>query len=324
MEEETAHTPEETSLEDSTTTLEVSPESSSAASPPPNLIKPIPVGLTKKPLGRRLRGFVRHFNVYLLLFGLILVIAIGLIIVAAVHNQKKNATTPLTTQNITADTLKQLKSSQTAIGDPKQILSIESNAVFAGTVLVRQNLDVAGEIKVGGALNLSGITVGGLSKLDQLQANNATITGNETVQKALTVSGTGTFGGGLSAPSLNVNTLKLNGDLQINRHIDAGGGTPSKSDGAALGGGGTSSVGGSDTAGTVTVNTGSNPAAGCFITVNFSQRFNDTPHVVITPIGSGAASLNYYVNRSSSNFSICTTNTPPSSSNFSFDYVALD
>jgi hypothetical protein len=121
-----------------------------------------------------------------------------------------------------------------------------------------------------------------------------------------------------------VQSLQLSGDLQITRHIDAGGGTPGKSDGTALGNGGTSSVSGTDTAGTVTINTGGSPSTGCFATITFTNRFSGTPHVVVTPVGSAAGGLNYYINRSASNFSICATNSAPAGQTFSFDYIVID
>ncbi len=272
----------------------------------------------------RLRNLLKKFNIYLLIFLLMVVIGIVIMFVSIQRGRKSNTATPLTSQNLTADTLKQLQAGQTSVGDPKQILNIESNAVFAGTILVRQSLDVAGDIKVGGSFNFTNLKANGTSTFDQLQADNITISGNAIIQKGLTVNGSGSFAGPLSAPSLNINSLRLSGDLQLNRHIDAGGGTPIKSDGGALGGGGTSSVSGSDTAGTVTINTGSGPAAGCFVTVSFAQKFNATPHVVITPIGSAAASLDFYVNRTNTGFSICTVNAAPAASNFAFDYIAID
>lgn len=272
----------------------------------------------------KLRGFLRHFNIYLGLFIILVVVAVAITFVTLRQSHRSNTPTPLTSQALTPETLSQLKNSQASVGDPKQILNVESNAIFAGTVLVRQSLDVAGEIRVGGGLSLSGLTVTGTSTLDRLQASSLAITGNATIQKALTVNGSGSFGGALSAPSINVNTLQLSGDLKLNRHIDAGGSTPGRTNGSALGGGGTSSVSGNDTAGTVTINTGSNPPAGCFVTITFAQRFSSTPHVVITPIGSTAANLNYYVNRSSSSFSICSTHAASAGASFSFDYVAID
>ena len=102
-----------------------------------------------------------------------------------------------------------------------------------------------------------------------------------------------------------------------------GGGTPGKTDGTALGGGGTASISGTDTAGTVNINTGGGTVAGCFVTIGFTQNFS-SPHVVITPVGSAAAGINYYINRTNSGFSICTTNAAPVGQSFAFDYVVID
>lgn len=281
-------------------------------------------------IAKRIRSLITKMNIYLLLFIFILVLAVGIIFVGIQRNKKVESPSTINTQTLTAEELKQLTESEQKVGDPKSTLSIESNAIFSGKVLVRDSLDVAGTIKVGGSLSLPGISVSGESSFDQIKANNLNIVGNTSiqgqlsVQKGITSSGGASFGGPISAPMLTVQSLQISGDLTITRHIDAGGGTPGKVDGSALGSGGTVSVSGSDTAGTITINTGGGPGAGCFVTINFNQRFSGNPHVVITPVGSSAASLNYYINRNSSNFSVCTTNPPGGGQSFSFDYIAID
>ncbi|HSX24059.1 MAG TPA: hypothetical protein VLE74_03100 [Candidatus Saccharimonadales bacterium] len=327
MDDNTDSNAELATLEEPSTTMEAAPapgpqpvptqDNSQNAPPTP----PLPL---RRSLVRRLRSLLARINIYLLIFILIVLLALAIVFIAVRQSRKQNESPSVTTQSLSQDALNQLKTSDVTIGDPKQILNVGSNAIFAGTVLVRSNLEVAGQIKVGGSLSLPGITVAGISTLDQLQANSISITGSATIQKGLNVTGNGTFGGTLSASSLNINTLQLSGDLQLNRHIDAGGSGPGKSDGSALGGGGTSSVSGSDTAGTVNINTGGSTSAGCFVTVTFAQKFNDTPHVVITPIGSTAANLQYYVNRSGASFSICSANAAPATSSFSFDYIVID
>ncbi len=280
-------------------------------------------------IGQRVRGLITHLNIYFLLFIFIFVLALGVVFISFQKGKKADAPTTITTQPLTKEALAQLQGSDAKVGDPKQTLTIESNAIFSGKVLIRDSLDVAGAIKVGGALSLPGISVSGTSTFDQITANSLSVAGNMTIQgqvnvKGINSTGGATFGGPLSAPVLNVQSLILAGDLQLIRHIDAGGGTPGKSDGGALGNGGTSSVSGTDTAGTVTINIGGSPGAGCFVTVNFTNRFNGTPHIALSPVGSAAGGLNYYINRSSSNFSICSTNPAPAGQSFSFDYVAID
>jgi len=318
------------SLEDPGTVI--GPGSASAPLTPenPNQQPERPSNQTKKPFGERLRSALSRVNIYLLFFILIMLVALLIIFVAWQRSRQENPDGVINTQDLTQETLDQLQDNETTVGDPKQILNIESNAVFSGKVLIRDSLDVAGTIKVGGALSLPGITVSGISSFETIQAKDLTIAGNTVIQGqlstqgSLTVGGGATFGGAISAQQLSINSLQLNGDLQLNRHIDAGGGTPGKSDGAALGGGGTSSVSGTDTAGTITINTGGSPPAGCFITVNFAQKFGGAPHVVVTPVGSVGASLNYYVNRSAGNFSLCSTNPAPAGRSFSFDYIVID
>jgi hypothetical protein len=148
--------------------------------------------------------------------------------------------------------------------------------------------------------------------------------GTLTVQQNLSVGGSASFNGQISAPSLSVDRLILNQDIQINRHIDAGGPTPVASRGAAVGGAGTVSVSGTDTAGTVSVNFGPGSTAGVIATITFANNFSQTPHVVITPVGSSCAGLNYYVNRTTGGFSINTLNAGGSGASCAFDYIAID
>ena len=284
----------------------------------------------KKGFSEKFRGLITHLNIYLLLFIVIVILSAGVVLVAFQTNKKASKPTTVTTQPLTTEELQQINGTDSKVGDPKQTLTIESNAIFSGKVLIKDSLDVAGTIKVGGALSLPGISVSGSSNFDQIQANNLSITGNVSVQGQLTVAKTitasagATFGGPISAPMITTQQLQLTNDLQITKHLDAGGPTPSKTDGSALGNGGTSSISGTDTAGTATINTGGSPGAGCFMSIKFTQQFSGTPHIVITPVGTAAAGLNYYVNRTATDFSICTTNAAPAGQTFSFDFVAID
>lgn len=280
----------------------------------------------------KLKGLAGKFNIYLLLFVFIILIA-GIVTFVSYQKSKQNEKKEngaISTQPLSEQDLEKLRQTDVKVGDPKQILSVESNAIFAGKVLIRDSLEVAGQIKVGGPLSLPGITVSGTSTFDQVSVNNLQISGNATIQGQLNVqnnlgvSGNLTVGGTFSAARLNIGSISIDSDLLLSRHIDAGGGTPGKTDGGALGAGGTSSVSGTDTAGTVNINTGGGTAAGCFLTVSFVQRFNAVPHVVITPVGSAAGSLDYYINRSATNFSICTNNAAPVGQNIAFDYIVID
>lgn len=274
------------------------------------------------------RMFWEHFNIYLLLFILVLVIAAVGVAVMYVKNKNGSSVTPgaINQQNLPADALEELAANGVQVGDPKQILNIQSNSVFAGGVLVKGELQVAGGLKIGsGNLAVPDINVGGGAVVNNLQSQTLDVAGNMragdvNVLRNLSVNGNSTFTGGLTTPSLSVGRLQLNGDLSVTRHIVAGGATPNRTNGGALGNGGTSSVSGSDTAGSISINTGGSPAAGCFATMTFTTAFGSTPHVVLTPVGSAAAGVGYYVNRSNSSFSVCAVNPAPANSSFGFDY----
>jgi cytoskeletal protein CcmA (bactofilin family) len=287
------------------------------------------IASAKPPLYKRIW---RRFNVYLLMFILVILVAITVSVVLFVRSRNAANSTKdiINAQDLSTEALKQLANSNVTVGNSKQVLNVESNAIFAGAVLVRSNLEVAGSIKVGGDLQLPGITVSGTSRFTELQTDNiaigasATVQGSFTVRNGMNVTGNSVFNGPVSAPQISTNSLVLNGDLILTHHITAGGPIPGISRGTALGTGGTVSLSGSDTSGSITINTGSGPGAGCFATVSFVRKFNGVPHVNVTPVGSGAAGLNYYVNRGPTEFSICTTNSAPAGQTFGFVYIILD
>jgi len=277
------------------------------------------------------KKLMRVFNIYLLLFVFILLMAGVIIGVAYFQSKKQSSGGVVQSQNLSQKTLEQLASSDAQVGDAKQVLNVQSNAVFDGKVLVRDSLEVAGSVQVGGAVTLTTLSVTGATNFEQTQINknltvggDAAIQGSVTIQRSLQVNGGGTFNGPVAAPQITTSVLQLNGDLTLTHHIIAGGPSPSRSNGPALGSGGTSSVSGSDTSGSLSVNTGNGPGAGCFATVTFAQKYNSTPHVIVTPVGPYAGALDYYVTRTSSSFSICDASAPPASTSFGFDYFVVD
>lgn len=289
---------------------------------------PQPTGPPPKlPFGKRFVNRLLSFNIYLLMFIFVLVIAGVVVFFSYNYSKKKSGISTVNTTTLSQDTLDQLANSDTTVGTNSQVLNVQSSAVFAGKVLIRSDLQVAGNLQIGGTLNLASLSVNDTANLGQTNVSkNLAVTGDSAVQgqqtigKSLQVAGGGTFNGALSAPQISTNSLVLNGELTLTHHFIAGGGTPGRSNGGALGGGGTSSVSGSDTAGSVSVNTGSSPAAGCFITVNFTSKYASAPHVIVTPVGSGAAGVNYYITRTTSSFSICGATPAPANASFGFDY----
>lgn len=276
-------------------------------------------GTIKKLFGR--------FNIYLVIFVFILIIA-GVIIILAISQSKNGSNNSnAKTTNLTNSTLQQIANSDAKVGGPQEVLNVESNAVFAGKVLVNQGLDVAGQLQVSGTVALSGLDVSGDAQLQSANVIQALsvggtlgVSGPATFNQGLQVSGSGSFSGSLTASSLTASTLTLNGELVLDHHLSVGGASPSSSNGPALGSGGTASINGSDTSGAINISTGGGPSAGCLIFVKFNQAYSQTPYVIVSPIGASAGGLSYYVTATTSGFNLCLSSAPPASSSFGFDY----
>jgi hypothetical protein len=278
-----------------------------------------------------LRQKLRRFNLYFILFIFIMVLAGAISTIAYFQSKKATVTSTLKAQTLTQQTLQQVANSDATIGNAQQILNVESSAVFAGKVLIRDGLEVAGNLRVGGTVALSNISVSGTSELGQVKINKdlsvageTALQGSLSIGKTLQVNGGGTFSGPVSAPQITTSNFQLNSDLVLTHHVSTGGGTPNRTNGPALGSGGSASVSGSDTGGTVAINTGNSPAAGCFVTISFTSKYNSIPHILLTPVGSAGGGIAYYVNRDTSSFSICDSEAPPAGSSFGFDYFVIN
>lgn len=271
---------------------------------------------------------LKKVNVYLLIFVLLLVVAAAITIVNFINSQKEPAAPSLATQELTEDTLQQLANNDASVGDVSQTLTIQGNAIIAGQTLARGDLNVAGNFQSGGSIQGPSLTISGSSSLGQAQINSLQVATTTAVQGLatlgeLSVAGASSFSGPVTASQLTVTKLVIsgNGILEIPNHISFTGASPNIANtGSVLGNGGSASVNGSDTSGSVSVNTGNNPIAGCFTRITFRQAFNNQPRVIISPIGSGASLTQYYVERNSAGFNICSTNAPPANQQFGFDY----
>lgn len=287
---------------------------------------------TKKPSERKgFKKILGFFNVYLLIF-LLLVIIAGIVFVVSYINSQKEPEQPGTAlQDLTQEQLSEIANGDASVGDPRYVLNIQSDAVFAGNALIRGDLNVAGSLQLGQGLTIPSLTVSGASNLAAVQVNTLQVASTSVFQGAVTMQAdltarSANFGGTVSAPTINTANLTLagNGNLTLNNHINTNGPTPGRSQGGAVGSGGSTSISGSDIAGTLNVNTGGGTAPGCFATINFVQRFDGTPYVIVSPVGGAAGQTQYYVDRSSTNFSICTANAAPTGRSFAFDYFVVN
>jgi len=273
-------------------------------------------------------SFLRRFNVYFLLFLLVVIVAVAVSVVMYLNSRKSAPNPTVVNQNLTPDQLKQIANSSGTVGGSGQTLTVQGNAVFDGQLLVKNNLNVAGTLQLGAPLSVQNITVSNTANLQNTQINTlqvaqgSTFQGTVTVQNNLNVGGLASFGNA-TVGTLTVTKLVMSGSaqLQVPNHVAFTGYQPGRTLGDAIGGGGSVSVGGSDTAGTININTGNGPISpGCFATVNFNVKYTSTPHVMVSPVGVSAGRLDYYVNRSTTSFSICTANSPDANASFAFDY----
>src|SRR5665213_935657 len=178
---------------------------------------PTGVGEPKQVDGKG-NGIKSTFNVYFIVFIVVVLGAIG-IIYYAVTTANKSTTTTNKTQSLTSAELAQLKGNTTVVGDTKTTLDVQSNAVFEGQVLVREDLSAAGTLKVGGTASLKDLVVSGTSTLGNVNISGAALfSGDTTIQgalsilKGLNVSGAGSFAS-LNVGTLSVNSIQLSGDL---------------------------------------------------------------------------------------------------------------
>lgn len=281
----------------------------------------------KKSFGDRVLRLTKGTNLYLLGFGVLLATAGFVVFIAVTQDNTEEAGLSLTGNDLSQEAIDELLKKDNNIGDVKETLTVEANAIFNGKVLIKDSLDVAGGLNIGGTLSLSGLTVSGNSTLQDVGisgslsvAGNTNLTGTTSIESNLTVAGDVSIGGALSAGSLNVESIQFSNDLQILRHIDTGGSSPGASRGGAIGGAGTVSISGTDTAGTVTINTSGGVSSGIMAQITFTNAYNRTPHVIISPVGSTSGSIDYYTTRTSSGFSIGTANAPSASTTYVFDY----
>jgi len=281
----------------------------------------------KKPSA--LKKFFKRFNVYFLFFVLLIVIG-GIFTTISYLNSRKVAPIPsVSSQSLNQSELKKLANSNATVGDSGETLTVQGNAVFSGNVLVRSDLDVAGTIESGGPLDVAQLTVSNSAILASTQIsslqvqNTALFSGLVTVQNGMNVAGNSSFTGNVSISNLTITNLTLasNAQLTVPNHIVFTGATPGRTiDFDVLGNGGSASIFGSDTSGTITINTGNNPLAGCFIDVRFNVPFSQTPNIVIFPINAAGGGTQYYAEGSPTDFHICTANAAAANQAFGYSY----
>ncbi len=245
----------------------------------------------------------------------------------------KKATEPAKTQvqTLSQDDIKKLTDVSTSLGNSNQTLNIGANALFRGKLDVTGDFSVGGRFNANGPVTLSELNISGTTALTGLSVgSNLTVSGLTTLQKGLTVGQLLSVNGGLNvsgtasvnalnAQSISTQTISIAGPLTIG-HLRTQGPTPGISAGSAIGGGGTVSISGNDTAGTVNINTGSGTTGGLLASIAFRAGFTGGVHVLLSPLTGPSASTPVYVTRTASGFTIRTDSPPPAGSVMAYDY----
>ncbi|MEO8104762.1 MAG: hypothetical protein ABI602_00295 [Candidatus Saccharibacteria bacterium] len=248
---------------------------------------------------------------------IIVVVIVGLVLTVVIiallkHPSKKIAPTVVTinTQNLDNGTLNKL-TAQAGPNKTVQQLTISPDTLFKNSTEVQGSLKADKQLDVSGNVNVAGTT---------------TLQGAVGINSNLAVRGALSVGGALSAASLNVGSLAVttvnaSGSLNFGGHLVPSGTTPAVAPSSGTSGG-TVTVSGNDTAGTITITIGNGPlVAGEMAILNFHTQFSTTPKVQLTPISGDASALNYYATRSATFFTVETTTTPTHGASYVFDYL---
>ena len=324
--------PKDTDAQAPADALSMSPEELSESKAQQAAANPTPVVDPTVKKVSPVKKLFKKINVYLLFFVILVVVAGAIAVVSYLNSQKAPVIPEVASQELTQDALKDLANTDASVGGAAQTLTIQGNAIIAGQTLMRGNLNVAGNIQSGGSIQGPTLTISGAANLGQAQINSLQVATTLAVQGLTTlrdvnVAGTASFSGPVTVSQLTVSRIIMSGNavLQIPNHISFTGSSPSRTaNTAVLGNSGTASVNGSDTTGTININSGNNPTAGCFIRVNFQQSFSNSAHVIATPIGAAAGSIGYYIERNNSGFSVCSSTAVAPNQNFAFDYFVTN
>ncbi|HEX7259444.1 MAG TPA: hypothetical protein VF272_00755, partial [Candidatus Saccharimonadia bacterium] len=260
--------------------------------------------------------------------------AIGLALFLGFGAPSKTTTDSVQLQDITSDELKQFTN---AFLKPttNQVVTITPNAHFNNAVTVEKTLSAGAistpNLNVTGPVNLDSVNInsnvfvnGGTTLQGVVEARNqVNVRGSLTAANAsfsgnLAVAGTLTAGA-LSVGELTTGNLIANGNLTVNGHLSLMGGAVTATAGPGAGGGSVQ-VFGNDVTGTVVITVGGGPVAGQMAIINFKKAYSGVPHVLLTPIGQNAGSLQWYATRAASFFSIDTASAPAAGTEYAFDY----
>jgi cytoskeletal protein CcmA (bactofilin family) len=269
-----------------------------------------------------------------LLLAILLIGGAGGYVVSVGLKQKavtQKAVSP-TIQTLSDADIRKLGQVSSNLGSSNQILTIGANSVFQGKVNVVSDLTLGGKLNANGPVALTALSISGPTNVNTLSVgqglqvaglvsaqNGLTVQGQTSVNGNLSVAGVSTFNS-VSAGVIAARQLQISGPLNIG-HLVSSGPPVTASSGGVLGGGGTASVSGNDTSGTVTASYGSGGSGGTIITVAFRAAYGANVHILVTPVSDAAAQAQYYVLRTPTGFSIIVRT--PVVGTMTFDYFVV-
>jgi hypothetical protein len=278
----------------------------------------------------------------------ILLINAAVIIVLMNIQSKNNSEVAIGGVKISPAVLETLGVSRNTVGKSGAELVVNPDAKFTGNLTVGGNISIAGKLQMNngiiandatftkltaGDTSLSKLNVNGDATISSLALrNNLSVAGSTTLQgpvvvsslmtvsNSMNVAGNLAVGGVLSVRSFESGSLTSDTTLTIGGHIITRGSAPSVSKGSGLNVVDTVSISGSDAAGTVDVNIGAGGRSGVLANISFVQKYGNTPHVIITPVGGGVTDA-YVASRTSAGFSIGASSIAVGG--HSFDYIIM-
>ena len=253
-------------------------------------------------------GWLRKYRVVLGVVVLVLLLAIGITVSLQIKKPSQKLTLRpivINTQSLDNGTLNKLSVTSHNTTEQSVQLTITPNTLFKSDVHVQGGIQVDKNLEVGGTSTLQGAV---------------------SINNNLAIRGSVSVGGSLSAASLNIGSLTTtaitaSGSISFGEHLVPTGAVPAVTAGrAAIGG--SVQISGNDTAGTVTISTGSGSAlAGELATITFHKAFATTPKVQLTAINAESANLRFYAARSVGFFTIDTATPPAQGASYTFDYL---
>ncbi len=279
----------------------------------------------------------------------IAILAINAIILGFVIKGSGSSSKPISQGvAISPGVLSKLGVNDTQIGNANETLIVDPSAQFNSKLSVAGNVSIGGQLNLNSTLSTTAASLGqikaGSETVNQISINGNATTANLSVTGNLGVGGTAQFqnsldvaqilsvagsaavannlsvGNNLTAKNISTNNLTLAGNLVFGNHLISSGGTPSVGPGGpALGNQGSVSINGDDSAGTISVNVGANASsAGPLISLAFTSQYTSVPRVVITAIGSP---VNFYLYSVSTGGFTVATSSVLSYSHFYIDYI---